>query len=163
MAKDYSGQVFGNLTAIQPTDKRIHKSVVWIFQCTCGKRVERNIKLVRDRARVTTIPTTPNCGCVPNKRKTTHNLYSHALYQVWETMVQRCYNSKHISYKYYGAKGVTICNLWRNSPSAFIHWALANGWQKGMQIDKDAKGLNMYSPASCSILTPRENCKLRGI
>jgi hypothetical protein len=56
-----------------------------------------------------------------------------------------------------------MCEEWLNGPELFIKWALANGWGKGMQIDKDKKANEakvaalLYSPEWCSVLTPKEN------
>lgn len=41
-------------------------------------------------------------------------------YQIWQGMIQRCENPNHISYKNYGARGVTVCLRWRNSFDAFL-------------------------------------------
>jgi len=38
-----------------------------------------------------------------------------SLYRTWNTMKQRCYNAKSKDYKYYGARGIAICEEWRNS------------------------------------------------
>lgn len=43
-----------------------------------------------------------------------HRLSSHPLYHTWENMRQRCYNSKHTAYKWYGARGIKICERWNN-------------------------------------------------
>jgi hypothetical protein len=58
--------------------------------------------------------------------------------------------------------GVTICQEWLDNPISFIEWALQNGWQKGLEIDKDLKsmGLKIYSPDTCSIITKLENTRL---
>jgi len=80
-------------------------------------------------------------------------------------MMQRCYNPKCGNYRFYGAKGVTVCDEWRNSYQAFLDWCLANGWKPGLQLDKDiiAKSLglpnNLYAPDRCQFVTLRENLK----
>lgn len=38
---------------------------------------------------------------------------------VWQAMKQRCYNSRNRDYKNYGARGITVCERWRNSYEAF--------------------------------------------
>lgn len=37
MARDISGQTFGELLALEPTEKRNNGSVVWKCKCSCGK------------------------------------------------------------------------------------------------------------------------------
>jgi hypothetical protein len=78
-------------------------------------------------------------------------------------MKARCYNEKHDAYPYYGGRGVRVCEEWLNNPKAFIDWAIANGWQRGLDIDKDikAKKIGMdaivYSPDICQFVTKKEN------
>ena len=89
------------------------------------------------------------------------NYRDHSLYMTWSNIKTRCYNKKRKDYKWYGAKGVNVCNEWLN-PKIFIDWALANGWRSGLEIDrKDSNG--DYSPSNCRIVTHEkniENCKL---
>ena len=49
------------------------------------------------------------------------------LYSIWSGMKSRCYNPNATSYKWYGAKGVTICDEWKNSYKAFAEWAIEHG------------------------------------
>jgi hypothetical protein len=99
------------------------------------------------------------CSSVKNSK--THGLSTHPLYSVWKDIKARCTNPNSENYKkYYGAKGVTMCEEWLNSPETFIKWALNNGWKKGMHIDKDIKNENdtaIYSPFTCSVVDPRDN------
>lgn len=41
-------------------------------------------------------------------------------YFIWANMIQRCYNPKNCSYKNYGARGISVCDLWRWSYAAFL-------------------------------------------
>ena len=52
-------------------------------------------------------------------------------------ILQRCYNSECKSYKNYGAKGVTMCDEWLNSPDKFISWCESNGYDETKVLDKD--------------------------
>lgn len=74
-----------------------------------------------------------------------HSLSQHPLYRVWQDMKTRCYNSNHKGYKDYGKRGIKICNEWINDPEIFIKWALANGWEKGLLIDRENNNGN-YTP-----------------
>lgn len=87
-----------------------------------------------------------------------HGIKRHPLYAVWDSMKARCYNKKNKDYKNYGARGVRICEEWRIDFLSFCNWAIENGWEKGLQIDKDMKGDGLlYSPKTCSIVTPKQN------
>lgn len=48
-SKDISGQVFGTLTAIRPTDNRKNGSVVWLCQCACSKYQMLGVDKLRTR------------------------------------------------------------------------------------------------------------------
>lgn len=64
-------------------------------------------------------------------------------------MIDRCYNKNHIHFKYYGGKGITICEEWLTSLDAFQNWALENGYDEKLTIDRtdSSKG---YSPENCT-------------
>ena len=76
-----------------------------------------------------------------------HGLCYTPLYGVWEMMKQRCYNPRCRGYKWYGAKGITVCEEWQKF-KPFHAWATAAGYQPGLTIDRidNAKG---YSPDNC--------------
>ena len=42
-------------------------------------------------------------------------------YGSWQTMVQRCTNPNNTNYFKYGARGITICDSWRDSFEAFYN------------------------------------------
>lgn len=55
--KDISGVEFGYLTAIEPTDKRDRKDVVWLCRCRCGNMIEMPAtRLIGNN--------TLSCGCI---------------------------------------------------------------------------------------------------
>lgn len=53
---------------------------------------------------------------------------SKRLYSIWQGMKQRCNNPKSFGYKYYGAKGIKVCDLWLESFEEFSSWSFANGY-----------------------------------
>lgn len=74
---------------------------------------------------------------------------------IWNTMKQRCYVKSSTSYKRYGAKGITVCDEWRNSFYTFRNWALANGYSDELTIDRiDSRG--NYEPNNCRWATYKE-------
>jgi hypothetical protein len=38
----------------------------------------------------------------------------HPLYSVWQSMKQRCHNSKAANYRFYGARGISVCSEWHD-------------------------------------------------
>ena len=87
---------------------------------------------------------------------------NHPLYNVWDHMIQRCTNPNNPSYEEYGGRGVTVCDEWRDSYT-FMKWALENGWEKSLYIDKDKLSMELelpvpiYSPQTVCFLDPYES------
>lgn len=54
--RDITGQKFGRLTALRPTEERKNGQVVWLCKCDCGRTS-------RVRVRALTTGTTQSCGC----------------------------------------------------------------------------------------------------
>lgn len=85
---------------------------------------------------------------------------SSRLNEVYRTMKKRCYNPHRKEYKYYGGRGITVCDEWYSPRKhrgwlAFKEWALKNGYKEGLTLDRiDAnKG---YSPDNCRWVTMKE-------
>lgn len=93
-----------------------------------------------------------------------HGLCGTKLYNVLQTMKQRCYNPNDSRYKWYGAKGVKICDEWLEDPAAFVEWCEANGYRDGLTIDR-IESTGDYTPENCRFITMsaqqrnRSSCK----
>lgn len=62
--------------------------------------------------------------------------------------IQRCYNPNYASYSTHGERGIRVCDEWLDSVSDFVDWALENGWEKGLTLDRtDNDG--HYTPENC--------------
>lgn len=85
--------------------------------------------------------------------KRTHGQSNTRLYRVWKGMRERCYSKNHIGYKFYGGRGITVCEEWKNSYETFRDWALENGYDETAlfgecTLDRiDANG--NYEPKNC--------------
>lgn len=69
-----------------------------------------------------------------------------SLYLAWESMKKRCRGRGH-HHKYYKAKGIVVCSEWGDY-AVFRSWALANGFRKGMSLDR-IDGNRNYEPSNC--------------
>lgn len=81
------------------------------------------------------------------------------LRSIYKSMKNRCYNQKAINYKNYGAKGIVICAEW-STISAFREWAIANGYENHLTIER-RDGSGNYCPENCCWITQADQNKNR--
>lgn len=79
-----------------------------------------------------------------------------ALYDVWVTIKSRCFNQNYKGYENYGARGITMCSSWREDYVEFHDWAMANGYKRGLEIDREDND-GSYEPGNCRWVTRRTN------
>lgn len=85
-----------------------------------------------------------------------HGFSNSRLYTIYRGMLARCYNAKHIHYALYGGRGIKVCEQWRKDKKEFFSWAMNNGYNDNLQIDRiDCNG--DYSPDNCRFVTLIEN------
>lgn len=70
------------------------------------------------------------------------------LKRILSGMKARCYNSNHPNFHRYGGRGIKVCQEWRDSSEKFIEWALQNGYEPGLTIDR-INGDGDYAPENC--------------
>lgn len=130
----------------------------WLCRCDCGAFVKVGTHSLNSEK-------TRSCGClrreIAAKKATKHNGAHDPLYHVLNAMHQRCENPNNSDFKWYGAMGVTVCPEWAltNYP-AFREWALANGYQPGLTIDREDPDGD-YSPSNCRWITIQEQQRNR--
>lgn len=89
--------------------------------------------------------------------KTQNGLSKHPVYRSWHSMKQRCYYKKNDNYKWYGGRGVSICDEWKGNFLNFFEWSIKNNWSVGLEIDRINNNGN-YEPNNCRWITHKENC-----
>lgn len=77
-----------------------------------------------------------------------HGRSGERLHKIWKSMKNRCYNERDMSYKNYGARGIAVCEEWKNDFCSFKEWALANGYDDKLSIDRINVNGN-YEPDNC--------------
>ena len=87
-----------------------------------------------------------------------HGESSTKLYYIWHNIKNRCLNPNTPYYKYYGGRGITICPEWTDDYTKFRDWSLSNGYQEGLEIDREDTDGN-YEPSNCRWVTHKENMR----
>lgn len=148
---DLTGETIGRLKVID----RVAGTPAWRCRCECGAEVVKTTKNLRRGTR--------SCGCLQKEiaraRATKHGLSRHPLYFVLSEILQRCENPSCSDYKYYGDRGVSVCEDWHN-PVEFIRWAEANGYEPGLTIDR-INTYGNYEPDNCRWVTIQDQQRNR--
>lgn len=89
-------------------------------KCNCGTVfVTRGDRLLAHRAK--------SCGCLQKEilietghRNKIHGLCGTSIYRIWSHIKQRCGNNTNPAFKYYGGRGIAVCNFIKQSSKNFL-------------------------------------------
>lgn len=167
------GSCIGNHTVIDIAPSTPAGDARWVIKCrTCGEtRIVRGTQIrayirqnktfscsvcnresVRERERE---KGRIKEGIKESKREYTTYCEKHKLlYFTWQGMKARCYRETHPKYIHYGARGIYVCEAWRNDFKAFCEWSLSNGYRQGLTIDR-INNDDGYHPDNCRWTTQK--------
>ena len=118
---DITGQQFGTLTAISPTNEKRNKSLVWNCMCSCGKPANVTVTSLKTA-------NTRSCGCLMLETSSQLSL-KHGLtkskkkvYVAWLNIKGRCHNPKAKDFPTYGGRGIFLQEKFRSDFSAFYNY-----------------------------------------
>lgn len=153
------GRRFDKLEVIEFSHKNKYGVRHWKCRCACGnERIVQGGILKKRKPQ--------SCGChskgVASKIHTTHGLSKSRHYGNYSNIMSRCYNPKDKKYKDYGARGIKVCEEWRNDRISFVKWCeLQEPIPKNFTLDrKNNEG--DYGPDNCRFTSPAQqnrNCR----
>ncbi len=140
------------------------KTAYVVCECDCGKFTALRLLSVKSGV-------SKSCGCaiseIQRSRMTVHGKARKSsgkpgsrLYSVWAGMKHRCYQHSCKMFCHYGARGIRMCDEWRNSFIAFQSWALTNGYKTGLSIDR-INNDGHYEPSNCRWATAKQQANNR--
>lgn len=147
---DLTGKTFGRIMVVQDVGRSPRKDVMWLCKCKCGNETRLPTRKLLSNETV-------SCGCFRNDlvkmRQTTHNHSRTPTYTSWNSMINRCTNRKHTSYKNYGARGIQVCDRWLGSFDNFL--SDMGERPKGKSLDRIDVNKG-YEPNNCKWSTRKE-------
>lgn len=159
---EYIGQKYGRLTVVGFRWVEIGDVHAWHWDCTC----DCGGKVIGARPRSVRNGTTRSCGCLKKEQdpknladaRRSHGKTNTRLYGTWSKMKHRCNNQNDAAYKNYGGRGITVCKDWEESFEVFYDWAMKNGYNDTLTIERIdvEKG---YCPENCCWITKEEQAK----
>ena len=136
---------------IEPYIWKTRKYRKFLCKCDCGNEVEVRLDKLKKGL-------TKSCGCynlelISQPHKPTKLIHNHTTggkptgeFYSWWGMKQRCNNPNTKHYKYYGGRGITVCDRWLNSFQNFLDDMGPRPKDKTLDR-KDCDG--NYEPSNC--------------
>lgn len=113
-----AGMQIGRWTLISRSTKPRQSYVkYWLCRCACGTtRDVGGYALSRGLSK--------SCGCASTERlasfRRKHGQTRTRAWNAWVAMIRRCHEQNHQDFKYYGGRGITVSEEWRNSFQSFL-------------------------------------------
>ena len=152
---DLLGQRFGAWTVIGFAGANGNGQTCWHCRCDCGTERDVVAQTLREGL-------TKSCGCQKGiaiaRARTKHGRSNTKGYWRWAGMIARCTQKNHAAWKYYGGRGIRVCERWLD-----FQTFLANMGEPPTpkhSIDRIHNDGN-YEPGNCRWATAVEQIKNR--
>ena len=146
--KKMIGKKFGNWTVVSRSYNR-GQTLYYLCRCKCG--VEKDVSGNSLR-----MGNSRGCRCDFGR----HRQWKSRVYSIWSGLKNRCFSESNPRYSHYGGRGITVCDDWKNDFVSFWEWAMANGYESSLTIDR-INNDGDYCPENCRWVTRAENNRNR--
>ncbi len=142
---DLTGKKFNRWTVLKRVENDKYNNPQYLCKCECG-----TVKIIRGYALKK--GASKSCGCLIRETSkinhTLHGLTNTRIFNIWHGLKNRCFLKTNKDFKNYGARGIKVCDEWKNNFMFFYSWAMANGYKDNLTIDRiDVNG--DYCPKNC--------------
>ncbi len=152
------GKRFGKLEVLEFLGS-VNKKRKFLCKCDCSREIIVAGGDLRGGLQI-------SCGCSKKERiakfgfaSKKHGMSKTKTYYSWFAMHDRCYKKYSPSYRWYGAKGVSVCKSWHKFEEFYKDMG---DRPLGMTLDRIDPKKN-YEPSNCKWSTPLEQTKNRGV
>jgi hypothetical protein len=152
------GRRFGRVVVLSGPMLR-KDNAVWRTRCDCGAEFDAYGSNLR-RGK------TKSCGCLQKELLSDRRTHGDSIkgrwateYRIYAGMLQRCENTNTLAFKWYGARGIKVCDRWRESYENFLE-DMGRRPTLAHSIDRINNDGN-YEPGNCRWATIKQQAQNR--